>query len=336
MHDVLRFWLDRGVDGFRIDVVHELAKDPELRDNGRGAPRAAGDWQPTIHERLRRIRRSSTSTRTGCSSARSTSLDLAAGRQLRQQRRRAAPRAQLRRSCTCRGAPAAFRASIDDVRGAAGRGGVAGVVPRQSRPLARRQRASTTTARGLPGRGRCCSCSTRCAARRSSTRARSSGCPTRRSRRSASSTSTAATPSARRSPGGRRRPRARRRVHDRRAVAADRRGRGAAERRDAGRRSRTRRSRSRAGSRALRRETPALQAGAQRFVDAGADVLAWVRGGTASDCSALSTSRPLRARVAVGDESLLVLSTDPGRAETAVEPVLTLGPGEALLLRLTR
>ncbi|MBE6483354.1 MAG: glycoside hydrolase family 13 protein [Actinomycetaceae bacterium] len=30
--DVLRFWLDRGVDGFRIDVAHGLAKDPELPD----------------------------------------------------------------------------------------------------------------------------------------------------------------------------------------------------------------------------------------------------------------------------------------------------------------
>src|SRR5215212_738108 len=30
MHDVLRFWLRRGVDGFRIDVAHALAKDPLL------------------------------------------------------------------------------------------------------------------------------------------------------------------------------------------------------------------------------------------------------------------------------------------------------------------
>ena len=29
---VLRFWFDRGVDGFRIDVAHGLAKDPELPD----------------------------------------------------------------------------------------------------------------------------------------------------------------------------------------------------------------------------------------------------------------------------------------------------------------
>ena len=33
MLDVLRFWLDRGVDGFRIDVAHMLMKDPDLRDN---------------------------------------------------------------------------------------------------------------------------------------------------------------------------------------------------------------------------------------------------------------------------------------------------------------
>ncbi len=32
MHDVLRFWLDRGVDGFRADVVHLIGKDPELPD----------------------------------------------------------------------------------------------------------------------------------------------------------------------------------------------------------------------------------------------------------------------------------------------------------------
>src|SRR4051794_7085466 len=32
MHDVLRFWLARGVDGFRVDVLWYLAKDPEFRD----------------------------------------------------------------------------------------------------------------------------------------------------------------------------------------------------------------------------------------------------------------------------------------------------------------
>jgi len=31
---ILRFWFDRGVDGFRIDVAHGLAKDPRLPDLG--------------------------------------------------------------------------------------------------------------------------------------------------------------------------------------------------------------------------------------------------------------------------------------------------------------
>ena len=33
MHDVMRFWLARGVDGFRIDVLWLLIKDEEWRDN---------------------------------------------------------------------------------------------------------------------------------------------------------------------------------------------------------------------------------------------------------------------------------------------------------------
>jgi alpha-glucosidase len=33
MFDVLRFWLDRGVDGFRVDVIWLLIKDAALRDN---------------------------------------------------------------------------------------------------------------------------------------------------------------------------------------------------------------------------------------------------------------------------------------------------------------
>jgi glycosidase len=33
MFEVARFWLERGVDGFRIDVAHYIMKDPQLRDN---------------------------------------------------------------------------------------------------------------------------------------------------------------------------------------------------------------------------------------------------------------------------------------------------------------
>jgi alpha-glucosidase len=33
MEDVIRFWLGRGVDGFRVDVIHKMVKDAALRDN---------------------------------------------------------------------------------------------------------------------------------------------------------------------------------------------------------------------------------------------------------------------------------------------------------------
>ncbi len=32
-HAIVRFWLDRGVDGFRVDVAHGLVKDPSLPDS---------------------------------------------------------------------------------------------------------------------------------------------------------------------------------------------------------------------------------------------------------------------------------------------------------------
>ena len=33
MFDIIRFWLDRGIDGFRVDAAHYILKDPHLRDN---------------------------------------------------------------------------------------------------------------------------------------------------------------------------------------------------------------------------------------------------------------------------------------------------------------
>ncbi|MEA2289710.1 MAG: alpha-glucosidase [Solirubrobacteraceae bacterium] len=56
MHDVLRFWLDRGVDGFRLDAIHRIAKDPRLRDNTGAARPHDEDWD-TMPDRIRGIRR---------------------------------------------------------------------------------------------------------------------------------------------------------------------------------------------------------------------------------------------------------------------------------------
>jgi alpha-glucosidase len=33
VHDIMRFWMDRGVDGFRLDVANYYVKDAQLRDN---------------------------------------------------------------------------------------------------------------------------------------------------------------------------------------------------------------------------------------------------------------------------------------------------------------
>jgi glycosidase len=49
MHGVLRFWLERGVDGFRIDVAHRLAKDPALRSNPLAEGRSDPGYDAQIH-----------------------------------------------------------------------------------------------------------------------------------------------------------------------------------------------------------------------------------------------------------------------------------------------
>jgi alpha-glucosidase len=60
--EILRFWFDRGVDGFRIDVAHALFKDQTLPPMVEPVPRPPfGDWlnalmQPELHPLYRRWR----------------------------------------------------------------------------------------------------------------------------------------------------------------------------------------------------------------------------------------------------------------------------------------
>jgi alpha-glucosidase len=68
IQDVMRFWLDRGVDGFRVDVLWLLGKDPQLRDNPVNPSWRQGDppWLrllrrnsedgPKVHEYVRLLR----------------------------------------------------------------------------------------------------------------------------------------------------------------------------------------------------------------------------------------------------------------------------------------
>lgn len=59
MHEVLRFWLDRDVDGFRADVVHLIGKDPLLGDDDPDLiplPHVVLNHRPEAHPLLRDLR----------------------------------------------------------------------------------------------------------------------------------------------------------------------------------------------------------------------------------------------------------------------------------------
>nr|WP_295922066.1 alpha-amylase family glycosyl hydrolase [uncultured Dyadobacter sp.] len=51
MMDVMRFWLDKGVDGFRVDVMWHMVKDQQLRNNP-AVPDSPFDQKDLIYESL--------------------------------------------------------------------------------------------------------------------------------------------------------------------------------------------------------------------------------------------------------------------------------------------
>ena len=48
LYDMIRFWVDKGVGGFRLDVIDSIAKDPDRKITGNG---------PRLHEFLRELSR---------------------------------------------------------------------------------------------------------------------------------------------------------------------------------------------------------------------------------------------------------------------------------------
>ncbi len=60
VHDLMRFWLDRGVDGFRMDVIPFISKRPglpDLTEAQRAKPQFVYSDGPRVHEYLQEMRR---------------------------------------------------------------------------------------------------------------------------------------------------------------------------------------------------------------------------------------------------------------------------------------
>lgn len=56
-HEIMRFWLDRGCDGFRIDVINFISKDQRFPDSDKTVHRGSEYYAcgPRLHEFLQEI-----------------------------------------------------------------------------------------------------------------------------------------------------------------------------------------------------------------------------------------------------------------------------------------
>ena len=164
--DVMRFWLARGVDGFRVDAIPVAIKDDLLRDNPplrRPGPipglAIGGDqdplWsmnRPEIHDVVRHLRR----VVSEFPESRARRRGLPAGRRAgrlsgARRRRRVRPRLRLRAAALAVGAPAP-RPRYRARRGAPSAGNVADLRDQQPRPAASRHPLGrrTDAGRGVP------------------------------------------------------------------------------------------------------------------------------------------------------------------------------------------
>lgn len=57
VHDIMRFWLDRGIDGFRLDVINFISKDTTFPDSDQKVLAGSEHYAcgPRLHEYLKEL-----------------------------------------------------------------------------------------------------------------------------------------------------------------------------------------------------------------------------------------------------------------------------------------
>ena len=188
IYAMMRWWLDRGVDGFRMDVINMISKDPSLPDApGAATARRYYVCGPRIHEFLQEMHREVFAGRDGLLTVGEMPGVTRRGRQAvhRPGARRGRHGVPVRARAARPGRPKwdvrplrlrDLKALVRPLAGRAGRASAGTACTGTTTTSRGSSRASATTrapgARGQDARRPCCTCT---AARRTSTRARSSG-----------------------------------------------------------------------------------------------------------------------------------------------------------------